>query len=418
MQELVSSPRLVVKGASQIVSLAGPARARVGSEMGDIGVMTGVDLVCSNGLVEGVFPAGTSSSDGKCLEIVDATGCVVLPGFVDAHTHLVFAGNRLDEMAMRSAGATYAEIAAAGGGIRSTVAKTRAASEEELVEIAFRHANRFLANGTTTIEAKSGYGLDLETELRILRAMREADSLTRLSILPTYLGAHAFPAEFTSETDAYVESILSTIDLVAEQSLALWCDVFVEEGYFSADHARRIAVRAHQAGLRMRMHVDQFADSGGAALAAELGADSADHLEYTSTAGIEELARAGVVPVLLPASVYCLGLLRYPAAREMIDRGLPVVVATDFNPGSSPTFSMPFVTSLACTQMRMTPEEALTAATINPAYSLAVGDRVGSLEQGKQANFTIWPCQDWREIVYHPGSIWPSQVFVSGNCVV
>jgi len=409
---------LVILNARQIVTLSGPQAFRRGANLSDVGARANWAMVCRGGLLEWTGPAsGVGAMIQPGDEIVDASNCSVLPGFVDAHTHPVYGGDRLDEFSLRASGASYQEIAAAGGGILSTVSKTRAASEQQLIDCGIRHAELFLRNGTTTIEAKSGYGLNPETEIRLLGAIKRVGESTGLRVLPTYLGAHAIPAEFAGNRQGYMDTVLATLDTAADQRLALWSDIFVESGYFDAEDARRLAHRAKSHDLGLRMHVDQFGNSGGARLAAELAAASADHLEYTDIDGISALAKAGVTPVLLPASVYCLGLQKYPLARTMVDHGLPIVVATDFNPGSSPTLSMPFVMSLCCTQMRLSPEEALTASTINPAYLLGLGDKIGSLEAGKVADFTLWQCNDWREIIYHVGSTRPSQVFCGGKAI-
>jgi imidazolonepropionase len=351
-------------------------------------------------------------------EIVDAGGRIVLPGFVDAHTHPVFAGTRAAEFEERTEGATYAEIAARGGGIRSTVRLTRQASEAELLVAARRHGAWFLRGGTTTIEAKSGYGLSLEAELKILRVIRQLAGAGCLSCVPTFLGAHEVPDEYRGRLDAYVDLVVhEMLPRVAAERLAEYCDVFCEPTVFPAAKARAILRAARDLGFGLRIHADQFTADEGALIAAELGAATADHLEATGSAGLEALKAAGVQPVLLPASVYHLGSTRYPAARRMIDLGLPVVLATDFNPGSSPTASMPMVLSLASTQMRMTPAESITAATINAAYSLGRGGRIGSLEPGKLADFAIHDCGDYRELAYFFGREPARAVYVSGACV-
>lgn len=411
---------LAVLHASQLVTLAGPKRARVGSELGNLSIVSDGALLVRDGLI-----AATGASDmiGRQIpadaEVVDATGCIILPGFVDAHTHLVFGGNRLDEFEMRARGASYEEIAAGGGGIRSTVRKTRAATKDELQGQALRHARRFLQCGTTTVEAKSGYGLSVAQELKILRVMRELRGQTPLEIIPTFLGAHAIPEEYEGDRGGYVDLVINEmLPQVAEEGLAESCDVFCERGYFDVETSRRIMQAAESHGLRLRMHVDQLTNSGGAALAAELGATTADHLEQTESDGIAALKAAGVQPVLLPGSVYALGKTRYPRARDMIEAGLAIVLATDFNPGSSPTQSIPMMVSLAATQMKVTPAEGVTAATINAAYSLGRGDRIGSLELGKMANFSIFDCADYRELAYYFGIPQTRSVYVGGSRAV
>jgi len=351
-------------------------------------------------------------------EVVDAGGRIVLPGFVDAHTHPVFAGNRADEFEQRAAGATYAEIAAAGGGIRSTVRLTRAATEEELLVAARRYRNWFLGGGTTTIEAKSGYGLSLDAELKILRVIRQLGQEGRARYVSTFLGAHEVPDEYRGRAGEYADLVIhEMLPRVAQERLAEYCDVFCEPSVFPAALARRILEAARSLGFGLRLHADQLASAGGAQLAADLGAATADHLEQASSEGLQALQHASVQPVLLPASVYSLGSNRYPAARQMIELGLAVVLATDFNPGSSPTASMPMVLSLASTHMHMTPAESITAATINAAYSLRRGRDVGSLEPGKFADFAIHDCDDYRELAYFFGRDTARAVYIDGACI-
>jgi len=349
-------------------------------------------------------------------EVIDARGKVVLPGFVDAHTHLVFAGNRLDDFERRARGETYEQIAKAGGGIWSTVEKTRAASDADLLAQAKKHAEWFLRCGTTTVEAKSGYGLTLDDELKILRVMRRLKEETSLEIVPTLLGAHAVPRHMNA--DEYIDLVIDgMLPRVAGEKLAEFCDVFCEPGYFDIEQSRRILTAARKLGLNLRIHADQLTNSGGAQLAAELKTTTADHLEKTEEQGIAAMKSAGVQPVLLPGSVYTLGLSDYPRTREMIEAELGVIIATDFNPGSSPTPSMPMILSLACTQMKMSPAEAITAATINPAHSLNRGDTMGSLEAGKLANFSIFDCENYRELAYWFGIPQTHSVYVCGKCV-
>lgn len=405
---------LAVLHASQLVTLAGPKRPRAGAELSEIGIIRDGGLLIRDGRIELVGSSSEIEKKTGDAEVIDARGKVVLPGFVDAHTHLVFAGNRLDDFERRARGDTYEQIAKAGGGIWSTVEKTRAASEADLFAQAQRHADWFLRCGTTTVESKSGYGLTLEDELKILRVMRRLDEETPLEIVPTFLGAHAVPRKM--DADEYVDLVVNEmLPRVTSDSLAEFCDVFCESGYFDFEQSRRILNSAKGLGLRLRIHADQLSNSGAAKLAAELKAATADHLEKTDEQGIAVLRSGGVQPVLLPGSVYALGSTCYPRAREMIEAGLAVVIATDFNPGSSPTASMPMILSLACTQMKMSPAEAISASTINPAYSLGRGDRIGSLESGKVANCSIFDCGDYRELGYWFGFPQTHSVYVTGR---
>jgi imidazolonepropionase len=298
------------------------------------------------------------------------------------------------------------------------VRKTRAASEEELFETAIHRSQWFLRGGTTTIEAKSGYGLTLEAELRMLRVICRLNATRRLRLVPTFLGAHEIPDEYRGRTADYVELVISEmLPAVAEARLAEYCDVFCEPGIFDSEATLRILAAARKLGLGVRVHADQLSRSGAAEIAVQAGAATADHLEQIDDQGIEALAQSKVQPVLLPASVYTLGSKRFAPARRMIDAGLAMVLATDFNPGSSPTPSMPFVLSLASTQMRMTPAEAVTAATINAAYSLGRGNSIGSLESGKQADFVIHDCRDYREIPYFVGVEPAFETWIGGRRV-
>jgi len=411
---------IAVLHAAQLVTLAGPKGPRVREQMRELSIILDGGMLVEDGRVVATGPSEEIAKAAPTdAEIIDATGKVVLPGFVDAHTHPVFGGDRVDEFEMRARGATYEEIAASGGGIRSTVRKTRASLEDQLLEQAKKHAGWFLANGTTTVEAKSGYGLTIDDELKLLRVIRRLNAETPIEFVPTFLGAHAVPDEFRNAPEQYAALVIhKMLPRVAEEQLAEYCDIFCERGYFDITESEKILRAAQDNGLRLRMHVDQLTNSGGAFLAARLRAATADHLEQANTAEIAALAEAGVQPVLLPASVYSLGKTRYPPAREMIDAGLAVVLATDFNPGSSPTPSMPMVLSLAATQMKMTPAEALTAATINAACSLNRGDQIGSLEPGKRANFALYNCADYREVAYYVGVPLVDSVFVSGKQVL
>lgn len=408
---------LAVINCSQLVTLAGPARPRVGEEMRELSIIADGAMLVRGSRIEKV---GTRSEIDDLItsdcEVVDGARRIVLPGFVDAHAHPVFAGTRSDEFEERAAGATYQEIAARGGGIKSTVRATRAATEEELFESGKRYANWFLRCGTTTVEAKSGYGLTLDDELKILRAIKQLDRELPLRYVPTFLGAHDVPLEFNERRDEYVALVVEEmLPAIAQEELAEYCDVFCENKVFTIDESRQILTAARELGFGLRIHADQLSLSGGAKLAAELRAATADHLEHTDAAGIAALKSAAVQPVLLPGSVYALGSRGYPAAREMISAGLAVVLATDFNPGSSPTPSMLQVLSLAATQLKLTAAESLTAATINAAYSLNRGKRLGSLEAGKSADFVIHDCDDYRELSYFFGIEHANQVYVGGR---
>jgi imidazolonepropionase len=410
---------LAVVNCRQLVTVAGPQRSRTGAEMRELGVIADGAMSIRDGRIASVGPrAEIQRGLAEDTQIVDAGGHIVLPGFVDAHTHPVFAGTRADEFEQRTEGATYAEIAARGGGIRSTVRKTRAASEDALLSAAHRYAEWFLRSGTTTIEAKSGYGLSLAAETKILRVIRQLNSEQRVRCVPTFLGAHETPEEFRGRTAEYAQLVIhEMLPRIAEERLAQFCDVFCEPNVFPGPQAAEILRAARSLGLGIRMHADQFSADHGSLVAAEVGATTADHLERTTPIGLAALKAAGVMPVLLPASVYNLGSTEYPAARRMIDLGLPVVVATDFNPGSSPTASMTLVLSLACTHMKMTPAEAITAATINAAYSLGRGHELGSLEPGKLADFAIHECDDYRELPYFFGRETAAAVHIGGTCV-
>ena len=339
----------------------------------------------------------------------DASGKVVLPGFVDSHTHAVFEGSRADEFEWRIQGTSYMDILARGGGILSSVKAVRGASHLRL-----RFPERFLEYGTTTIEAKSGYGLDLDNEIRMLEAMR---SQSTLEVVPTYLGAHALPPEFQNNRAAFIDHVIEDLAAIHSRGLAEFCDVFVEPGAFTADEARRIFARAKELGMHIKIHADEFKSSGGAALAVEVGATSADHLGAITDADIQRLANSGVIGTLLPATLFMLGEKSYAPARKLIEAGAAVALATDFNPGTSPTVNMQFVLSLACAQMGMTPAEAIVAATINGAWAVRRGHRMGSIEKGKQADLAVYDVADYREIPYFAAVNFCSATFKRGKLV-
>ena len=408
---------LAIVNIGQLATLAGPARPRVGEELRELGLIPNAALLVWNGRIAaaGTYAELRSSIPPEAT-VIDAEGRAVTPGFVDAHTHLVFAGNRAAEFEQRIAGATYQQIAAAGGGILRTVALTRAASEDELLVAARRHRDWMLRAGTTTIEAKSGYGLDQATELRLLRVLARLDEEGPVAIVPTLLAAHTVPPEFAGRREEYVRWIVGElIPEVAAAGLARFCDAFCDDHAFTVEETRMVLAAARRHGMRLRVHAEQFRPGTGAALAAELGAATADHLETVTEETLRQLRTAGVQPVLLPGSVFALGRRNYPPARTMVELGLAIVLATDFNPGSSPIASMPFVLSLACIEMGLSPAEALMAATINAAWSLDLGNRVGSLETGKQADFLIHEFSDYRELAYFIAAPARPRVFAGGK---
>jgi imidazolonepropionase len=411
----MSAPTAIVN-IGQLVTLAGPPRPRVETELRDLGIISDGALLIEDGrIVTAASYSDLLSEIPPHAEVIDAMGRCVTPGFVDAHTHLVFAGNRANEFEQRVAGATYQQIAAAGGGILRTVALTRAATGDELLTQTRLHRDWMLRSGTTTMEAKSGYGLDQPTELRMLRVLAQLDTEGPARIIPTLLAAHTVPPEFADRRDEYIRWIAEElIPEVAAQGLARYCDVFCDDHAFTVEETRVVLSAARRQGMKLRIHAEQFRPGTGAELAAEMGATTADHLETISEDTLHQLRTAGVQPVLLPGSVFALSRTNYPPARRMVELGLAIVLATDFNPGSSPVSSMPFMLSLACLQMGLSPAEALSAATINAAYSLALGSCVGSLEAGKQADFLIHEFNDYRELAYFIAAPARPRVFVSG----
>jgi len=412
----IAPKKLAVVNIGQLVTLAGPARARVGGEMRELGLLPDAALLVEDGRLRAVGSyAELRSQIDTSTTVIDAQGKLVTPGFVDAHTHLVFAGNRAAEFERRIGGATYQEIAASGGGIQSTVAQTRAATEDELLALARKHRDWMLRGGTTTLEAKSGYGLNHATELTQLRVLARLAAEGPARIVPTLLAAHTVPKEMANQRSEYLRGIVEElIPQVAAEGLARYCDAFCDDHAFTVAETRRVLEAAKRHGLGLRIHAEQFRPGTGAALGAELKATTVDHLEMVTDETLRLLHTAGVQPVLLPASVFCLGRDQYAPARTMIEMGLPVVIATDFNPGSSPAPSLPFTMSLACIHMRMLPAESLTAATINAAWSLGLGDQVGSLEPGKAADFLIHECQDYRELAYYVAAPARPRVFIGG----
>ena len=413
---------LIIEGAAELLTLTGAGnRPRRGEEMRDLGIIQRGSLAARRGKIVWVGPTAdllTSVRPMAFCKLIDAYGKTVLPGLVDPHTHLVFAGSRENEFAMRIQGKTYLEIAAAGGGINATVAATRQASKAELTFAARRSLNRMLPLGTTTVEAKSGYGLDLETEIKMLEVIQGLNQDDPITVVPTFMGAHEIPPEFRQDPEAYVDLIITRmIPAVAERKLARFCDVFCETGVFSVAQTERIFRAAQAAGMETRVHADELTDLGGAAMAARMKARTADHLLYANDDGIRAMAQAGVIAVLLPGTAYFLHMQRYARARDMIAAGVPVALATDFNPGSCMTESMPLIMNMACAQMRMLPAEAITAATINAAWAIGEQDRIGTLEVGKQADLVVLDAPNHEHLCYHFGVNLVERVVKDGKVV-
>ena len=414
---------LIIEGAAELLTLRGNgSRPRRGEELRELGIIRQGALAVRRGKIVWVGPTAdllTSVRPMAFSKLIDAYGKTVMPGLVDPHTHLVFAGTRENEFAMRIQGKTYLEIAAAGGGINVTVAATRKAGKQELKTAARKSLDRMLALGTTTVEAKSGYGLELETELKMLEVIRELTEEGPMTVIPTFMGAHEIPPEFRQNPEAYVDLVITRmIPEVAARKLARFCDVFCETGVFSVEQSERIFRAAAAIGLEPRVHADELTDLGGAAMAARIKAHTADHLLHASDDGIRQMATAGVIAVLLPGTAYFLHLQRYARARDMIAAGVPVALATDFNPGSCMTESMPLTMNMACTQMRMLPAEAITAATINAAWAIGEQDRVGSLEVGKQADILVLDAPGHEHLCYHFGVNLVDTVVKNGKVVV
>ena len=406
MSNAAGSRALLIRDLAQLASPAGVMAPLRGAELGQVEVVDDAFVLCEDGLVTRIGRMrDLSTLDGEVDEL-DARGLCAVPGLVDCHTHACFAGDRVDEFALRAGGASYEELHAAGGGIMSTVRATRAAEADELERAVERHRRWMLRAGTTTFEAKSGYGLDRETELASLRAILGAGGV------PTWLGAHAVPPEFP-DADAYLDFALAEV-LPEAASLAEAADVFLERRAFDAEQARRYLVACRDAGLALRIHGDQFTEQGAIPLAVELGARSVDHLEATTDAGVRALAASDVVGVLLPASALFLDR-PMPPARALVDAGAAVALATDFNPGSAFTESLPLVCSLAATQLHLSPAEALSACTVNAAHVLGRADRIGRVAPGYRADLVLLGVPDWRYVAYHLGGPVVSAVVLDGR---
>jgi len=377
---------LLVINAKELLTLSGPKKARKGKEMSELAIIEHGAVAIDKGRIVDIGKTDQIKKRYQAEETMDANGKVVMPGFVDSHTHLIYAGTREDELSMKLKGLSYMDILKSGGGILKTVRETRKANKEELFELTKKRLDTLLMNGTTTVEIKSGYGLTTENEIKLLEVVNELSKKHPVDVVPTFLGAHIVPPGHDAEE--YVDLIVNEmIPLVKKKKLAKFCDVFCEEGVFSVEQSRKILNEGKKYGLKLKIHADEIVNTNGAELAAEVNAISAEHLLKSTKEGIMKLSKSNVIATLLPATSICLGT-NYANARFMIENNVPIALATDFNPGCL-CFAMQFVLNLACYKLKMTPEEAITASTINSAYAIDMGDEVGSLEIGKKADVLI-----------------------------
>ncbi len=403
----MSLPAQLFVNASQVVTCGGPGRARVGKEMSELTVLTDVAIAVQDETIVAVGPRKNLEKSYPDASCVDCSHRVLTPGLVDSHTHAIFARPRYEEQEMRAAGIDYKEIAKRGGGIHSSVRHLRASTDEELFASAQLRLMRLASYGTTTIEVKSGYGLSVADELRILRVIARLQREVPMRIVPTWLGAHEIPIEFRERTNGraeYVDLLVNDLlPLVVKEKLARFADVFCEPGVFTIEETRRILRAAKESGLALKLHADELDGSGGAELAAELGATSADHLAAISREGIKALAHAGTVATLLPGTMLFLGRQKQAPARALIDSGVAVALATDFNPGTSPTFNFPLILTLGVSQLRMNASEAILAATVNGAAALGVANETGQIAPGYSADIALFEADDYRELAYWYG---------------
>jgi imidazolonepropionase len=416
---------LLIYNAVQVVTCASAGGPKRGAALGDVGLVPNGAVAISGGRIVDVGVSDDLCATWTGEQTIDATGKVVCPGFVDAHTHVVYAGDRVDEFEMRIRGATYAQIMESGGGILSTMRATRAATAEQLAVESVRRLDAMLSLGTTTVEVKTGYGLDTVNEIKMLDAIAALDQQHAIELVPTFLGAHAVPPEYSGRPDEYIQLVVEEmIPAVAQWSRAsscagrpFFCDVFCEAGVFDCDQTRRVLEAGLAHGLLPKLHADEFESLGGVSLAVTLGAVSVDHLDVTPPDEIAGLAASGTIGVLLPAVAFNLGSAHAAPARVMADAGVALALATDLNPGSAPCLSMPLTMATACRYGRLVAAEALNASTINAAYAIGLGDRVGSLQVGKEADLCILDVPDYRYLAYWLGGN-PVETVIKHGCVV
>ena len=409
---------LIIKNAKELLTLKGSAKPRIGSEMDELSIIKNGAIAIFDGKIIALDFTKNILQKYDSNKIIDASNKVVMPGFVDSHTHPVFAKTREREFEMRIKGKSYVDISQSGGGIRSSIKFVREATFDQLYEIALKNVKRIISNGTTTLEVKSGYGLSTESEIKMLKVIRKLSENLPIDIVSTFLGAHEFPTEFKENRAEYIRILKEEmLPKIAELKLAEYCDIFTEAHVYTIEQSRDILQTAKKLGFKLRMHAEEIEPIGGAKLAAEVGAISADHLGAISDEGIEAMQKSGVIATLLPGTIFSLGMKSYAPARKMISKKLPVALATDFNPGSCNCDSMQFVITLACLQMKLTVAEAITASTINGAHALQMAEKLGSLEAGKQADILILEMPSYRYLPYHFGSNNVETVLKNGQII-
>jgi imidazolonepropionase len=418
---------LIIHSATQLVTCASVNGPKRGPSLRDVGLVPGGAVAIADGTIIAIGPSADIHLEYTARESIDASNQVVCPGFVDPHTHLVYAGDRVAEFELRIQGATYMEIMTAGGGILSSMQATRATTLEQLVASAKHRLDQMLALGTTTVEIKTGYGLNTTSELKMLQAIAALDAVLPVDVVPTFLGAHTVPPEYKGQADKYVGLIITemlpavqkwykTANFKIQNSIP-FCDVFCEANAFNLEQTRRIMQTGLELGLPVKIHADEFQNLGGVGLAVEMGAISADHLDITPFAEIEALAASNTIGIILPAVNFNLGSSHYADARTMVDKGVALALATDFNPGSAPCLSVPLVMAIACRYQRLLPAEVMNASTINAAHAIGLGAQLGSIEVGKQADLLILDVPDYRYLTYQFGGNPVSKVFKRGKLV-
>ena len=415
---------LIIHNTGQLVTCASGGKPKRGRPMLDVAIIENGAVAVADGKFVGVGTSAEILGSFSSEKLIHAGGRVVCPGFVDPHTHIVYAGNRLNEFELKIRGADYLEILTSGGGIISTVKQTREASMESLVELCAARLNKMLACGTTTVEIKTGYGLDTATELKMLAVIAELDGTHAIDIVPTFLAAHAIPPEYKDNPNVYVNEICDTMLseawkwFVASEfygRVPFFCDVFCEKGAFTLEHSRKILETARSLGYKLKAHVDQFTNLGGSTLAIEMGAVSIDHLDAISETEIARLAKSDTIGMVIPTENFNAGKTQFANGRKLIDEGCVVALSTDYNPGSAPCPSQPMAMAIACRYQKLLPAEALNAATINAAFAIGLGKKVGSIENGKSADLIILECDDYREIIYEFGGNLVASVFKNGR---